>query len=120
MPISIRTVDGRFKVRSHYDHKLKETLKSIDGRRWNPEERVWEYPAGPASAYALARILGDNGYAYVADDTFVEYVKNFAEAQRSVAADEEPPNIPGCKTEPFRHQKVAFWMMAKMFGDKLS
>jgi hypothetical protein len=119
MSITIQTRDGKFKVRSHYDHKLKEILKSIDGRKWNAENRTWDYPAGPASANALSRILRDNGYPYVADDAFVQYATAFVEAQRGIAADEEPPDIPGCKTEPFRHQKVAFWMMAKLFGDKL-
>ena len=40
-----------------YDERLRQLLRAIPGRRWDPVERAWCLPLGPDQAEALARLL---------------------------------------------------------------
>jgi superfamily II DNA or RNA helicase len=40
-----------------YDERLRQLLRAIPGRRWDPVERAWCIPLGPDQAEALARLL---------------------------------------------------------------
>ena len=44
-------------LRFPYDEDLRQLLRAIPGRRWDPGERAWCLPLGPEQAEALARIL---------------------------------------------------------------
>ena len=44
-------------LRFPYDERLRQLLRAIPGRRWDPLERVWCIPLGPEQAEALARLL---------------------------------------------------------------
>ncbi|HTA13183.1 MAG TPA: DEAD/DEAH box helicase [Solirubrobacteraceae bacterium] len=45
-------------LRFPYDEGLRQLLRAIPGRRWDPAERVWCVPLGGEQAEALARLLG--------------------------------------------------------------
>ena len=44
-------------LRFPYDERLRQLLRAIPGRRWDPLERAWCLPLGPDQAEALARLL---------------------------------------------------------------
>ncbi len=44
-------------LRFPYDEGLRQLLRAIPGRRWDPAERAWCIPLGPDQAEALARLL---------------------------------------------------------------
>ncbi len=44
-------------LRFPYDERLRQLLRAIPGRRWDPVGRAWCIPLGPDQAEALARLL---------------------------------------------------------------
>jgi SWI/SNF-related matrix-associated actin-dependent regulator of chromatin subfamily A-like protein 1 len=48
---------GEAVLRFPYDERLRQLLRAIPGRRWDPGERVWCVPLEPEQAEALARLL---------------------------------------------------------------
>src|ERR1700691_86672 len=44
-------------LRFPYDERLRQLLRAIPGRRWDPVGRAWCVPLGPDQAEALARLL---------------------------------------------------------------
>jgi SWI/SNF-related matrix-associated actin-dependent regulator of chromatin subfamily A-like protein 1 len=48
---------GEAVLRFPYDEGLRQLLRAIPGRRWDPEQRVWCLPLEPEQAEALARLL---------------------------------------------------------------
>ena len=48
---------GEAVLRFPYDDRLRQLLRAIPGRRWDPEQRVWCLPLEPEHAEALARLL---------------------------------------------------------------
>ena len=44
-------------LRFPYDERLRQLLRAIPGRRWDPVERAWCLPLDPDRAEALARLL---------------------------------------------------------------
>jgi SWI/SNF-related matrix-associated actin-dependent regulator of chromatin subfamily A-like protein 1 len=44
-------------LRFPYDERLRQLLRAIPGRRWDPQERAWRVPLEPEPAEALARLL---------------------------------------------------------------
>src|ERR1035437_1951846 len=45
------------RLRFPYDETLRQLLRAIPGRRWDPVERAWCLPLGPGQAQALALLL---------------------------------------------------------------
>lgn len=48
---------GEAVLRFPYDEHLRQLLRAIPGRRWDPDQRVWCLPLEPEQAEALARLL---------------------------------------------------------------
>jgi SWI/SNF-related matrix-associated actin-dependent regulator 1 of chromatin subfamily A len=48
---------GEAVLRFPYDEGLRQLLRAIPGRRWDPDQRVWCLPLEPEQAEALARLL---------------------------------------------------------------
>ncbi len=44
-------------LRFPYDEELRQLLRAIPGRRWDPAERAWCIPLGPEHAEALAQLF---------------------------------------------------------------
>jgi SWI/SNF-related matrix-associated actin-dependent regulator 1 of chromatin subfamily A len=51
--------DGEAVLCFPYDERLRQLLRAIPGRRWDPVGRAWCVPLDSQSAEALARLLGD-------------------------------------------------------------
>ncbi len=50
---------GEAVLRFPYDERLRQLLRAIPGRRWDPHGRAWCVPLDPERAEALARLFGD-------------------------------------------------------------
>jgi SWI/SNF-related matrix-associated actin-dependent regulator of chromatin subfamily A-like protein 1 len=50
--------EGEAVLRFPYDERLRQLLRAIPGRRWDPVERAWRIPLDAERAEALARLLG--------------------------------------------------------------
>jgi len=55
--LDVSLAAGEAVLRFPYDERLRQLLRTIPGRRWDPEERVWRLPLEPEPAAALARLL---------------------------------------------------------------
>jgi hypothetical protein len=49
--------DGEAVLRFPYDDRLRQLLRALPGRRWDPVERAWRIPLDPERAEALARLF---------------------------------------------------------------
>ena len=56
-PFSATLARDEAVLRFPYDEGLRQLLRAIPGRRWDPLERVWRVPLDPESAQALTRLL---------------------------------------------------------------
>ncbi len=54
---SASLADGEAVLRFPYNEGLRQLLRAIPGRRWDPAERVWCVPLEPDRAESLARLL---------------------------------------------------------------
>jgi len=57
LPFSASLVHEEAVLRFPYDERLRQLLRAIPGRRWDPVERAWCIPLEPDQAEALARLL---------------------------------------------------------------
>jgi SWI/SNF-related matrix-associated actin-dependent regulator of chromatin subfamily A-like protein 1 len=55
--LSASLADGEAVLRFPYNEGLRQLLRAIPGRRWDPVERVWCVPLDPDRAESLARLL---------------------------------------------------------------
>ena len=58
LPFSAELANDEAVLRFPYDERLRQLLRAIPGRRWDPVGRAWCIPLGPEQAEALARLLG--------------------------------------------------------------
>ena len=56
-PFSAELARDEAVLRFPYDDGLRQLLRAIPGRRWDPGERAWCIPLGPDQAEALSRLL---------------------------------------------------------------
>ncbi len=56
-PFTASVARGEAVLRFPYDDRLRQLLRAIPGRRWDPGQRVWCLPLEPEQAEALARLL---------------------------------------------------------------
>lgn len=95
--------DGRY-IRIYNAYMIRESIKEIDGRFYDPDERTWLVPDTPENI-ALLEFLG------VQLDSSV---KQKTEQQQS---QDEKPIIPmPIKATPYQHQVRAFNFAIRMFG----
>ncbi len=57
IPFSAELAHDEAVLRFPYDERLRQLLRAIPGRRWDPLERAWCIPLGADQAEALARLL---------------------------------------------------------------
>jgi SWI/SNF-related matrix-associated actin-dependent regulator 1 of chromatin subfamily A len=56
-PLHATLTEGEAVLRFPYDERMRQLLRAIPGRRWDPQERAWCVPLDPEPAEALARLL---------------------------------------------------------------
>jgi SWI/SNF-related matrix-associated actin-dependent regulator of chromatin subfamily A-like protein 1 len=57
VPFSATLVNEEAVLRFPYDERLRQLLRAIPGRRWDPAQRAWCLPLEPDQAEALAHLL---------------------------------------------------------------
>jgi SWI/SNF-related matrix-associated actin-dependent regulator of chromatin subfamily A-like protein 1 len=62
-PFSAELARDEAVLRFPYDEGLRQLLRAIPGRRWDPIERAWCVPLGPDQAEALARLFAGLAHA---------------------------------------------------------
>ncbi len=71
VPVSLAAslANGEAVLRFPYDERLRQLLRAIPGRRWDPVGRVWCVPLDPPDrAEALARLLEDLPAPHVSEE----------------------------------------------------
>ncbi len=58
MSFQASIASGEAVLRFPYDERLRQLLRAIPGRRWDPVGRAWCVPLDPEGAEALGRLLG--------------------------------------------------------------
>jgi hypothetical protein len=61
LPFSASLAHDEAVLRFPYDEGLRQLLRAIPGRRWDPVERAWCIPLGSEESEALARLLAGLG-----------------------------------------------------------
>jgi SWI/SNF-related matrix-associated actin-dependent regulator 1 of chromatin subfamily A len=75
---------GEAVLRFPYDERLRQLLRAIPGRRWDPVERAWCIPLEPEPAEALARLLaGLPGEPQVSEELARALARRRARRRRS-------------------------------------
>ncbi len=83
LPFSAELANDEAVLRFPYDERLRQLLRAIPGRRWDPVGRAWCIPLGPEQAEALARLLsGLAGRAQVSDELARAISRRRARRQR--------------------------------------
>ena len=77
-------VNGEVVLRFPYDDRLRLLLRSIPGRRWDPEARVWRVPLDPDRAHALTALFESVAYPVDVSDALGRALAR-RRAQRSPA-----------------------------------
>lgn len=102
----------RIEVRENFIYvtapfKFIAVCKSVPGGRWNPNYKAWYYPATPRVAREIDKKFGATASK---DDAFRQLVVAGLEDEVSIVQkyDDNPPDIPVVKTQPWLHQKQAF------------
>jgi SNF2 family DNA or RNA helicase len=99
-------------VATHFT--LRERCKTVPGCRWDPDRRVWQFPASPATAASLAQSFMGTPVAWSPE---VLALLAAAEGRRQAqvmktADDTRLPPIPIAKTPPWAHQLKGYhWLM---------
>lgn len=111
------SMPDRIAITAPFSHK--DVLKSIPGRRWDPNERVWHYPATSGSARNIMQSLGvDN-----TDDAFkalLEVADKEDDGQQVKHLDDEQlEEIPG-RLPAWLHQKRAYHFALGRAGSMLA
>ena len=78
-------VNGEVVLRFPYDDRLRLLLRSIPGRRWDPEARVWRVPLDPDRAHALTTLFASVAYPVDVSDALSRALAR-RRAKRSPAA----------------------------------
>lgn len=92
---------GKFYLQFGYSYALIQVVKTMDGRKWNPELKLWSLPATPAQASTIDRVLSP--YRYTGDDAFQNML---AQHEQGVGVMEAEPTPRETDTPCFRHQLV--------------
>lgn len=86
--VSVNVSNGSISVSSRYDKRLITFFRSLPGRRWDPNEKVWIFPDSYLNT--LVRYFVDCGF---------QYSVNSKNEPKTVAV-----NWDHYKTTPFKHQ----------------
>jgi hypothetical protein len=75
--------DGEAVLRFPYDERLRQLLRALPGRRWDPLERAWRIPLDPERAEALARLFASLSGASDVTDALTRAIERRRARRRS-------------------------------------
>jgi SWI/SNF-related matrix-associated actin-dependent regulator 1 of chromatin subfamily A len=97
-----------------YDQTLVEIVKSIPGRRWDKENKLWTFPLNLKVAEMLFEILGARGFGFTLEYTEAgKKLKGNLEASRAITSTREFPRPEGLAYRPFQRAGIAFMLGKK-------
>ena len=73
---------GEAVLRFPFDERLRQLLRAIPGRRWDPDQRVWRVPLDPDRAHALTRFFATVPYGVSLDDPLARALARMAARRR--------------------------------------
>lgn len=92
---------GTFYLQFPFNRQIIALVKSIDGRKWNPDLKLWSLPATPAQANMIDRVLSQR--QYTADSAFHEMLNAHNASLGIMNAQPTPRET---STPCWRHQLV--------------
>lgn len=98
----------RLCVKTPYIPEVKDALKALPGRWWEPERKIWTYPATATAAEAVVAVLREFG-ADIDLRNGAQDLAAQAEEVTAVGEQEEFDPVPGESLPSFHHQRRAFW-----------
>lgn len=104
--VSFRVEDGY--IRAKTDFALKDLCRSVPGRSWNRDLKVWEWPAGPIAAEALVEVFAAHSPTWDEDFQALLGEVDAATAHKTAT---DLPEIPHLTTTPWLHQRQAYWFI---------
>lgn len=63
VPVAITRTGDQLTFRFGYNKRLIEEIRSLDGRKWNPDQKCWTAPYTRRNQFSLAYLMGENPYA---------------------------------------------------------
>lgn len=116
--VSVEAIDGKtLRIRFDYDRGLLERFKSaIDGRKWNQDEKCWEFPA--VQITKLVEMMGGTGMIDADTKTkeiFRREKERRADLDEIRVKDDSDIEIP-TKLPLFPYQKVAVEFIERAQG----
>lgn len=103
----------------HQTFAIKEQIKTIPGRAWNPSKKAWVVPANEESLRALLSIAPEAVVAPAVKELLAERKAKLEviSAQKAVPWQEQFPVRPmPILVKPFQHQIAAFNVVGTIFG----
>ena len=94
----------------------KDRCKAIPGARWDKELKAWRYPFTPFAAKAIAAEFppGTCKWSDIAEKLLLESQAIVDASAHKTAT--TLPDIPHMKTQPWLHQRQAFWFVVGVWG----
>lgn len=103
-PLIAAIRDGdKFQLKTPYNPRVKEWLKSLPNARWNKKRLAWRCDATPAAAH---RILNEAPARVEADESVRRLAQNWSVVPVSELPDEQPELRTG---DSWNHQLQAYW-----------
>src|SRR6266700_2153883 len=84
---------GEAVLRFPYDERLRQLLRALPGRRWDPDQRVWCLPLEPEQAEALARAIGRRRARRRVDECLLDLARPDENWWLSFATDTAPEAV---------------------------
>ena len=114
--VQVRTTETHICLRAPYE--MADVCRAVPGAVWKPEWRCWLWPKSPATARKLVDTFGMT----LAKAEGAEQVVKLAAPRREIPAAkaEDPGRIPGLKTKPWKHQREAYSVAARLPGAMLA
>lgn len=101
--LEVRTACGRV----HFEAALA-LCREIPGRKWDRENRIWLAPATGETVRSIKELFGHHDVRLdAASEALLSEAVSVPTGAQSRQAD--APEIPSVKTQPWRHQRQAFW-----------
>jgi hypothetical protein len=113
MPISISIADRVIRLQTPYD--MKDKCTAIPGGKWVPKHRAWEFALTPATINEIIKNFGKDITLDLNDFSQAIQSVNLAKEIKE-APIETLPRVPVTKTEPWEHQRRAYWFVTKLLG----
>ena len=111
--VQVSVQGDQIRVRS--DYHQRGICKSITGYKWDPDSKVWVYPASAIVAKEIMSAF--RGSSVHLDDDFRDLLLDDSdEVALSMAEADDLPRIPDTVLDPWGHQLQGYWFVSTLWG----